>query len=106
MSDETFRITSAMPTPGVLTLEIVGELDADTSELLTDELARWLGVAELIIDLHACTFVDSRGLRALIECRRQVGFDATMRLLGVPSRIDHTLRLAGLEATLGLDAVA
>jgi len=106
VSDTAFCVTSSMPAHGVLVLAVVGELDADTSDLLTSEFDQWLGISELVIDLHDCTFIDSRGLGALIECRRQIGFDATMRLLGVPSSIGHTLRLAGLETALGLDAVA
>ena len=39
----------------------------------------------------------------MLECRHQIGDAAVMRLVGVPSNIEHTLRLAGLETVLGLD---
>jgi anti-anti-sigma factor len=101
--DREFCITSSMDDFGVLTLKVAGELDADTSHLLTAELGQWLGISALIVDLHDCTFVDSRGLTALLGCRREIGAAAPMRLLGVAPNIDHTLRLAGLEGMLGLD---
>ncbi len=101
--DPEFSITSSMDDFGVLTLKVVGELDADTSNRLTGELGNWLGITELIIDLHDCTFIDSRGIGALLECRTEIGHRAAMRLIGVASRIDYTLRLAGLETVLGLD---
>jgi anti-anti-sigma factor len=106
MSDDTFHITSSMPAPGVLVLGVVGELDADTSDQLLNEFDRWLGLTELIVDLHDCTFIDSRGMAALVECRRQIGPDATIKLLRVAPDIEHRLRIAGLETTLGLDAIA
>jgi anti-anti-sigma factor len=102
--DEEFSVTASMSTLGVLTLQVVGELDAATEDRLTDELTPWPRIHELIIDLQECTFIDSRGLRALLECQHRIGSRASMRLIGVPSDAARTIRLAGLETLLGLDS--
>jgi len=100
-----FSVVASMSALGVLTLKVVGELDAATETRLTEELDPWPGIHELIIDLEECSFIDSRGLRALLECQYMMGSRASMRLIGVPSDTARTIRLAGLQTLLGLDSV-
>ena len=103
MVDEIFRVVASMPTLGVLTLTVVGDLDAATAHHLTEELGEWLGIDELIIDLHDCRFIDSHGLRALLDCRLGIGSQASMRVFGAPADVAATVRLAGLDTLLGLE---
>ena len=105
MFDDEFHVEASMSGYGALLLRVVGELDAATSDELIAALSEWLGITELTVDLSECTLIDSRGLKAVLECRHQIGEAAEMRLVGVPSNIEHTLRLAGLETVLGLDRV-
>ena len=103
MSDQDFRIAASMPSHGVLVLEVAGELDMATAQRLRDELDQWLGITELTVDLARCTFIDSQGLHALLDCFRQMGPEATMRVVDAAPNVDHILRLAGFETLFGLD---
>jgi anti-sigma B factor antagonist len=55
-------------------LEVAGGLDAATAPLLIEHVNMLLGhgVRRLRIDLRAVDFIDSRGIAALIHCRRRV----------------------------------
>jgi anti-sigma B factor antagonist len=55
-------------------LEVEGGLDAATAPLLIEHVNVLLGhgVRRLRIDLRAVDFIDSRGVAALIHCRRRV----------------------------------
>ena len=106
MLENEFLIESEMNSPGRLTVRVVGELDAATADGLSEALGEWLGITECVIDLSDCTFVDSRGLDALLTCRRQIGELTPMRLVGVSANVERVMRLAGLESYLGLDAPA
>jgi anti-anti-sigma factor len=100
------RIESDMTELGTLTMRIVGVLDADTAHRVDEALAEWLGISELVIDLSGCTFVDSDGISALLTCRHELAGGASLRLVGVHPNLEHTLRLAGLDTILGLNASA
>jgi anti-anti-sigma factor len=103
LEEEAFRVTESMNTEGVLTLGVIGDLDAKSATRLTDALGDWSNLTALVVDLRACTLVDSCGLRALLDCRRGIGDEAGMSLFGVSSDVAHIVRLAGLEVVLGLD---
>ena len=106
MLENEFLIESEMNSPGRLTMRVVGELDAATADRLCETLGEWLGITECVIDLSDCTFVDSRGLSALLRCRREIGELTPMQLVGVQPNVEHVMRLAGLESYLGLDVPA
>jgi anti-anti-sigma factor len=57
------------PSEGVVVVSPTGELDMSNSDLLEEaiERARRDGVANLIIDLRALGFMDSSGLRLLLD---------------------------------------
>ena len=101
-----FLVESETITPGVLMLRVVGELDAATADHLVQTLEQWAGISECVIDLSNCTFVDSRGLTALLMCRRVIGESTPMRLIDPLPNVEHVLRIAGLQTYLGLDVPA
>jgi anti-anti-sigma factor len=103
--ENEFLIESEMNSPGTLTMRVVGELDAATADRLGDTLGEWLGITECVVDMSDCTFVDSKGLSALLMCRREIGESTPMRLVAVSPNVEHVLRLAGLQTYLGLDDV-
>ena len=94
---EQFRVESSMSELGTVMLSVRGELEATTADVLVDELCQWLGIRECVVDLGGCDFLDSAGVRALIECRHQIGPDATMRLVGLSPQVERTLRRVGLD---------
>lgn len=87
-------------TPKGVVLRLVGELDMSTIALLqqvADGLIRDER-AEITIDLRELTFMDSTGLRALIQLR---GFaqanDANLTLVPGPDPVMRIIRIAGVE---------
>jgi anti-anti-sigma factor len=93
--EQEFLISSEM-TDQTLTIRIRGELDADTAPRLSDVLAAHIGVHQLVVDLAGCDFVDSSGISELLECRRQLGATARVRIEQVAPRVLRTFTIAGL----------
>ena len=78
---------------GTPVVSVAGEVDLATAPLLERTL---LGVAdgrtgELIVDLTACSFLDSRGLRALMETRKR--FDRSNRRLALVLSNPNVLKI-------------
>ena len=99
-----FCLEASMSDFGTLTMSVQGELELATASDLVDELGEWLGIKECIIELDGCDFIDSVGIRALIECRHQIGPQGTLRLVGLAPHIERLLRQVGLHELAGLEA--
>jgi anti-anti-sigma factor len=104
--ENEFLIESEMNSPGVLTMRVVGELDAATADRLCETLGEWPDITECVIDLSDCTFIDSQGVKALLKCRREIGESIPMRLVGLSPDVERVMRLAGVDTYLGLNAPA
>jgi anti-sigma B factor antagonist len=77
-----------------------GELDLATVETLRGTLDVG-SAARLVLDLRALSFIDSTGLRLLVELHQRAqgdGFELT--LIAPPDPIDRPIRLCGLDAAL------
>jgi anti-anti-sigma factor len=89
-------------------LTITGELDLSTVPVLARRLDELLGEKPktLTVDLSDLTFMDSSGLRQLIQLDERATRDAwTLRL--IPSRHDSAttvLRLTGADAALPFES--
>ena len=84
---------------GEIVLALDGELDLGTAEPLRESLIHAIendgqGVA---VDMRRCTFIDSTGLRILVEAARLLGRDG--RRLGLIGMNDQPLRV--FELTMG-----
>lgn len=88
---------------GTLTMSVKGELELSTADSLLDELGEWLGIRECIVDLSGCDFVDSVGIRALVECRHQIGPESSLRLVGLTPRLARLLHRTGLDQIATLE---
>ena len=102
-----FEITEETRGTGVI-LSIAGELDLSTAPSLAQQVERALReeVSSLTLDLSNLTFMDSSGLRLLIELDRRAGREA-WSLAPVPSRHESTnmvLRLTGADTALPFTA--
>lgn len=91
----------------VIVLEITGEVDLDTAP----ELARALDIRggdvdRVVVDLTAVTFLDSSGLRALVEAwRRLAVLEIALRVVvPTPSIVRRVFELTDLVETLGIVA--
>jgi anti-sigma B factor antagonist len=91
-----FKITRTTTTTKV-TLSITGELDLGTVSVLAESVGRVAkGVETLTLDLSELSFMDSTGLRLLIELDQQARKEAWNLSLIRPR---HETAAAVLEAT-------
>ena len=75
-----------------------GDLDLASAERLRRELDRWLtGVETVVVDCAGVLFVDSTGLRALLEASAKAAESGVrFRLAAVPPPVARVLELAGV----------
>jgi anti-sigma B factor antagonist len=98
MSTDETRLDQTMDTDGVLVLS--GEIDSYTAP----DLASRLNDAKVeIVDLSAVTFIDSSGLRTLIEADRSRQDDGGRIVLRAPSApVQRLLEISGLAGHFDL----
>ena len=98
MSTDETRLDQTMDTDGVLVLS--GEIDSYTAP----DLASRLNDAKVeIVDLSAVTFIDSSGLRTLIEADRSRQDDGARIVLRAPSApVQRLLEISGLAGHFDL----
>jgi stage II sporulation protein AA (anti-sigma F factor antagonist) len=87
---------------------LVGEFDLAVRDLLVDAMTQASATKpRLVIDLSRTTFIDSTGLKALVDVwrrRRDAGLELVLR---EPSRaVMYTLQLAGLDELLPIDTTS
>jgi anti-sigma B factor antagonist len=70
VSAEPLTVTLSEPSPGVAVVGVAGEVDLGTTEQVEAALAEVLGEGRrVVVDLSACDFIDSSGLRTLVTAR-------------------------------------
>ncbi|GEM_PF-3358494 len=101
------KTTPALQTGPGVALSVVGEVDVVSVSHLRWRLHHAAIAAdgrELLVDLSAVTFMDSAGLRLLLEVHQVLG--PRLRLHALPWCVVRLLRLTGLLATFTIvDAV-
>jgi anti-sigma B factor antagonist len=99
-----FHISSESVPEGVR-VRVAGELDLDSSERLRDAASEAIdaGASELTVDLRGLTFMDSSGLRTLVELdRRATRAGVTLRLVRPPPPAAKVLEMTGTDRRLPL----
>jgi anti-sigma B factor antagonist len=91
---------------GVARIALEGELDMATVPVLEDHLAAFAqdGVSTVLVDVEALEFIDSTGLRALLQARtgaRAAGHQLTV--VGARPSIRQLFDLTGTEFLLQPD---
>lgn len=93
--------------PDVLTINfaddgaivVVGEIDMAGGPLLEAALRQREDDDDLILDLNGVTFIDSSGLRSLLEAnRRQRERNGRLVLRGVGPEVSRLLEITGTES--------
>ena len=82
----------------VATVRAVGELDLESCPALSTELARLreAGCPRVIIDLSELTFLDSSGLRLLLDCYAESRKDShAIALIPGPPTVQRVFELTG-----------
>ena len=69
MSDE-FDVTAETTPGGAFVLHVTGDLDLATSPRFEDTLSSAPAASHVVIDLTGCTFLDSSGVRVLVQAAR------------------------------------
>ncbi|HZO66291.1 MAG TPA: STAS domain-containing protein [Kribbellaceae bacterium] len=90
---------------GEAVVYLVGELDLAVRDRLVDALTQASATRHrLVIDLSRTTFIDSTGLKALVDLWRRRGDAGLELVLREPSpAVMHTLQMAGLADLLPID---
>jgi len=86
-----------------VTLAVRGELDAATGPSLSDAVTALSsdGVARLVVDLDHVTFVDSRGLSALLESHRvATERDTGFAVVNLQPAVQRLFRITGVDVLL------
>ena len=93
-----FSVHVAPTQAGGTEITIFGELDLATEARVGEALDTALGRSgPVVIDLRACPFVDSRGIRVLVRAALRLREEGRMLTLrGVQERVRHILDVAGL----------
>jgi anti-sigma B factor antagonist len=101
MSAEATRLDLSDDVDG--TLVVVGEIDSHTAPALAERLS---GDPEIVvIDLAGVSFIDSSGLRILIEAHRsRIDADTSLTLRAPSAAVQRLLEISGLSAHLDVTA--
>lgn len=86
-------------------IEIAGEIDVYSApkvrEAVLDTIAD--GRSSIVVDLSACSFLDSTGLGVLVGGLKRVrAHDGSLRLAGAQERVQKVFRITGLDRVLPL----
>ena len=85
------------------TVEVRGELDAATGPSLSEAVGALTGdgLVDVVVDLDHVTFIDSKGLSALLESHRAAA-DHHMRfsVMNLQPAVARMFRIAGVDAVL------
>ena len=84
---------------GALSLELEGELDLASEQLVTSWMSAFQAETSYVIDLSRVTFMDSHGLNALVKAKRLADqANATLVLRSPNKQALELLRLTNLES--------
>ena len=91
--------------PGVVRLEIEGELDVLTTPRLATELNSVVRLSNdnVVVDLRRTEFIDSAGLQILLGTRRRLGrFSRRLTVVCDDGPVRRVIELTRLEEAFGL----
>jgi len=81
-----------------------GELDMASAVTFEKELLPVAqGSGKLVLDLGDLTFIDSSGLRALVQLSEQMNGSAPLVLSNVPHGVQRLLDIVGLDTLPGIE---
>lgn len=100
-------MTAAAPLDITVTergLALAGELDAHTAPLLAEAISA-ADRDQLCVDMSAVRFVDSSGLRVLIEAHQSaVARDRTISLVNPSATVTRLLEISGIDDYLVVES--
>jgi anti-sigma B factor antagonist len=104
MTADSPRLSIHSPTHGVLVLD--GEIDAYTTPQLAEHVASFPSGFDdgLVVDMAAVTFMDSSGLRILVDLNGRAAEAGVGMTLRSPSRaVTRVIEISGLDSVLSVE---
>jgi anti-sigma B factor antagonist len=103
MTDSSFEVT---PLPEPRSYKLAGELDLATVEHLREVLSRESDSSrDLTLDLSELTYMDSSGLRLIMEMSNSLGGEGLVVLKSPSQLVSRVLRIAGLDRVEGIRVI-
>ncbi|MBR7825017.1 STAS domain-containing protein [Actinospica sp. MGRD01-02] len=104
--NQPFAVTVSHPREGRAVLSIRGDLDLASAQALREPLAESLSRNSLVvIEMGACGFMDSSGLRVLLAAAQRAGqAGGALRLVEVGPEVERVIEMTGLLETLPIFA--
>lgn len=103
-TDGALRISRLVQPPG---LRLTGDIDASNVTAVADALAKAMqGEGDVHLDLSGLTFCDVGGMRAIVSAAERLGGTRRLVLRGLPSHLQHVIRVIGWDELPGLTIVA
>ena len=97
-------ISSEQPSPGVITVTVAGELDMASRDAFADALAKAISEAskKLVVDLRDLSFMDSSGLRLLLDTWTEFSVNdrALEILVAKEGLVRRVLEISGCDGIL------
>ena len=103
MGSDSILTAEAESVDGVARVALSGELDIGTVPVLEDHLAQFEndGVSQIVLNLRDLTFMDSQGLRALLQARDRAATNGhRFSLVGAAPQTRRLLELTRTEFLL------
>ena len=100
-----FEVRSSLSRSGTLTLRVQGDLDAAAAGHLTRIVTGCIGdVRACVVNLSRCGFVDSAGVKQLLQCRRLL--DGELSVVGAVPAVERVLTITGLDEVMAIQPAA
>jgi anti-anti-sigma factor len=98
----TFEISTTTVKPGIIRMDLSGELDASTAAQFRDEINQAAGqeLKRLVLFMEALDYMASAGIRVLVFAKQKMGADVDIYVVAAQDAVKETLKLTGLEGAL------
>ena len=98
-----FDVSTEVASSGVLVVTVCGELDMSSADEVANAISAVPGVERAIVDLTACTFLDSAGVRLLLTThRRLVPTGGGVEIVASDASVLRVLEITNVTSTLPL----
>jgi anti-sigma B factor antagonist len=98
--DVRLETTSA----GAAVVHVSGELDLATAPRLEEAVASAPPATPIVIDLSGCTFLDSAGMRSLVNASRRTLPEGRIHLVTTDPGILRVLEITGIDTVVAVHA--
>jgi anti-anti-sigma factor len=98
-----FEVQLGTPAEGKIVIGVVGEIDLATAPEVAGAVSEALatGTPEIVVDLSQVSFLDSSGIRALVESHHAANeAGARLSVRGAQSWVAKVLNITGVGALL------